>query len=111
MILKMAKRHRPRSVRCKECRALIKLKAKGIVPTYCGHACRQKAYMKRRLTGPMVLLSQDIATAKVRDIIRDEVRIFLVLAGLLPRSPPPLPPPDKTKRKKPQLRIVRESDD
>jgi hypothetical protein len=55
----------------------------------------------------MVLLSQDIATMKVREIIRREIWDILTRAGLVSGSPPL---PDKPKREKPRLRIVPDSD-
>ena len=60
--MRTTKRRRPRS---KGCKGIIKIKSKGRVPTYCSQTCRQNAYLKRRYTGPMELLAQDIATVRV----------------------------------------------
>ncbi len=106
MAAKFGRRRRPRFVRCKRCGGSIKVAIKGRVPTYCGQSCKQLAYKKRQFAGPLVLLSQDIATMKVRDIIRREVWDLLVRAGVVSGSPPP---PDTPKSEKPHLRIV--SDD
>ena len=100
--MRTTKRRRPRSVRCKGCKGIIKIKSKGRVPTYCSQTCRQNAYLKRRYTGPMELLQQDIATVQVRDIIHREVRDYLVQLGFAPEG---VPPP-KPKGKQPKLTIV-----
>jgi hypothetical protein len=107
MAAKVRRRRRPRSTRCKGCGRSIKVAIKGRVPTYCGQPCKQRAYKKRQLSSPMVLLSQDIATMKVREIIRREIWDILTRAGLVSGSPPL---PDKPKREKPRLRIVPDSD-
>jgi hypothetical protein len=86
---------------------VIAIKAKGRIPTYCGQGCKQRAYLNRRLSGPMVLLAQDIATVKVRDLIRREVWDILLKTNLVHGSPPP---PDRPTRKRPALRIVHDSD-
>jgi hypothetical protein len=93
-------------VRCHCCRAAIKVKhKKGPLPLYCSRRCRQLAYERRRHTGPMVALAQDIATAKVRDVIREEVLSLLSQIGLMPPKSPP-PPRTRATREKPKLRIV-----
>jgi hypothetical protein len=53
---------------------------------------------------PVELLAQDIATIRIRDIIKDEARSALQTLGLVVNSqPPPFPP----KRQKPaHLRLV-----
>jgi len=103
MIRKPGKR-RPRTVRCKGCKRVIRPKAKGRIPTYCGQGCKQRGYINRRLSGPLVLLARDIASVQVRDIIRHEVWDILVKAHVVSGKPPP---PERPSRKRPELRIVR----
>jgi len=104
MVQKPRKR-RPRTVRCQGCKSVIKTKAKGRVPTYCGQTCKQRAYFNRRLSEPLVLLARDIATVTVRGIIRREVWDILLKANVVSRFSPP---PDKPTRKRPDLRLVTE---
>jgi hypothetical protein len=75
------------------------------VPRYCCASCRQTAYLKRRIT-PMGLLAEDIATAKVRAIIRTEIWKALDELGF---RPPPIPPPRLRRAKPTQLQIVGEA--
>ena len=96
-------KRRPRTVRCKGCKEKIKVKSKGRVPTYCGQACKQLAYLKRRIDGPTLLMARDIATAKVRDAIRQEIWAVLLQVGLVTGKPPP---PPKPQREKPKLRLI-----
>jgi hypothetical protein len=49
----------------------------------------------------MELLARDIDTARVRNVIREEVREALLAAGII--LPPPTPKP---KRRGPPLRLV-----
>ena len=86
---------------------MIAIKSKGRVPTYCGQSCKQRAYLNRRLSGPMQLLAQDIATAKVRAIIRSEIWDVLVKENVVSRS---TPKPDKPTRSRAHLRVVRDDD-
>jgi hypothetical protein len=91
---------RPRTVRCRyrNCKAKLHVKAKGPLPLYC-RKHRQAVYLERRHAGPMVVLAQDIATAKIRDVIRTEVWRALSEWGFN------VPPPPEKKRKH-NLRIV-----
>jgi hypothetical protein len=84
-------------VRCRRCRANIKVKAKGPLPLYCSQACKQRAYERRKYSGLKVALAQDLATVKVRDAIRAEVVSVLRQAGLIEPVPPLLhsSPPKK----------------
>jgi hypothetical protein len=100
--MRATERRRPRSVRCKGCKGIIKIKSKGRVPTYCSQTCRQNAYLKRRYTGPTELLKQDIATVQVRDIIHREVWDYLVRLGFTPEGGRP----PKPKGKQPKLTII-----
>jgi hypothetical protein len=85
------------------------VKGKGPIPLYCGHTCRQLAYQKRRHSGPMVMLAQDIATAKVRDVIRAEIWEILRQVGLVEAG---ASPPREKKRSQPTpLRLIEKGDD
>jgi hypothetical protein len=98
-------RKRPRTVRCQQCKMGIKVKDRGPVPRYCSNSCRQTAYLERRLT-PMAMLAEDIATARVRALIRTELWSLLRELGLVPGSQPP--PPPEPKPRKPNLHVVRD---
>jgi hypothetical protein len=71
-------RRRPKTVRCRRCRAKVLVKRKGPLPLYCSDTCRQMAYQKRRYQGPMELVAQDIATNRVRAVIRGMSRSMLI---------------------------------
>jgi hypothetical protein len=66
----------------------------------------QRAYEKRKWSrpAPIEALSNDLATTKVRDLIREEVRSILQEFGLIPNPPPPSTP--KAPRQSP-LRLVK----
>jgi hypothetical protein len=64
---------RPKVVRCLLCNQRIEVKAKGPLPKY-HRGCRQTAYEKRRHGGLMAMLARDVATLKVQETIRAEVR-------------------------------------
>ena len=100
----MRPKRRPKTLRCRGCGQRIKVSAKGRVPTFCGQGCKQRAYLKRRRVGPMELLAQDLATARVRAVIRDEIWKILTQAGLVGGDLPP--PPTKPRRAGPQLRVI-----
>ena len=98
-----AARLRRRSVRCPVCKTRFKVNSRGRPPTFCSRSCRQRAYEHRKWSRPhpVELLARDIDTARVRDIIRQEVREALLAAGIiLPRSAP------KSKRRGPPLRLI-----
>jgi len=83
-------------------RGLKSIPAAGRQPSAAG-SCRQRAYEQRKWSKPhpVELLARDIATAQVRDFIRQMVRELLLEAGItLP------PPPPKPKRHGPPLRLV-----
>lgn len=77
---------------------------RGRVPVFCGAACRQRAYEKRKLGRPALveLLARD-ATVKVKDMIRAIVIEELIRAGLLP---PGTPPPTKPEPQRPHLKVI-----
>ena len=56
----------------------------------------------------MTLLAEDLATERVRGVIREEVWAALRQLGLAPKSPPPEPRPPKPK---PKFRVVARSED
>jgi hypothetical protein len=92
---------RPRTVRCQQCKAGIRVQARGPLPHYCSASCRQTAYLGRRNSTPMTRLAEDIATVKVRALVRAEVWSVLREAGLV-AGPPPSPP----KPRKPRLPVI-----
>src|SRR5262245_12592041 len=99
-------RRRPKTARCRQCKTRIVVKGKGPIPLYCDHTCRQLAYQKRRHSEPMVMLAQDIATTKVRDVIRAEIWEILRQVGLVAAG---LPPPPEKKRPT-HLRLIKKGD-
>jgi hypothetical protein len=98
-----AARLRRRSVRCSVCKTRFKVNSRGRPPTFCSQSCRQRAYEQRRWSRPhpVELLARDLDTARVRNVIRQEVREALLAAGIIPPSPAPKP-----KRRRPPLRLV-----
>ena len=96
---------RPKTVKCRRCRTKIEVKPKGPLPLYCSSACRQRAYERRKHSGLMVALAQDLATAKVRDAIRAEVVAVLSQAGII-KAVPPLLRPSPPKKRPSHLRLV-----
>jgi hypothetical protein len=98
-----AARLRRRSLRCPVCKLRFKVNSRGRPPTFCSQSCRQRAYEQRRWSRPhpVELLARDIDTARVRDVIRQELREALLAAGII--LPPPAPRP---KRRGPPLRLV-----
>ena len=56
--------------------------------------------------GPMVLLAQDLATVKGRDILRREIWLILRQAGLVTEPDPPPPPAPRRRRKPTHLSLV-----
>jgi hypothetical protein len=98
-----AARLRRRSVRCPVCKKRFKVNPRGRPPTFCSRSCRQRAYEQRRWSRPhpIELLARGIDTARVRDVIRQEVREALLAAGII--LPPPAPKP---KRRGPPLRLI-----
>ena len=98
-----AARLRRRKVRCPVCKTRFKVNSRGRPPTLCSQSCRQRAYEQRKWSRPHPVeqLARDIDTARVRNVIREEVREALLAAGII------LPPPvSKSKRRGPPLRLV-----
>jgi hypothetical protein len=95
-------RRRRKSARCPLCKERFKLNSRGRPSRFCSRSCRQRAYEQRKLSRPhpIQLLEQDIATARVRDAIREIVREILVQAGIN------LPPPPTKQGPRPPLRLV-----
>src|SRR5262249_9229038 len=88
---------RRKSARCPVCKERFKIHPRGRPPTFCSRSCRQRASEPR----PVELLARDIASVRVRDVIRQEIRQALLGAGIDPPPPPPEP-----KRRRPPLRLV-----
>ena len=78
---------------------------RGRVPVFCSATCRQRAYEQRRHGRPALveLLARDLATVKVKDIIRAIVREELIRAGILPQG---TPPPTKPKPPRAHLKLI-----
>lgn len=95
--------------KCAVCHRRFKLPARGRPPRYCGPACRQTAYIKRKANRPhpVELLNRDLAQAHVRDWLRQEIRIILKEAGLIVD---PVLPPRGTGQRKPNLKLIEETD-
>jgi hypothetical protein len=102
---------RPKVVRCRRCKHKIKVKAKGPLPLYCSHTCRQLAYERRRYLGMREMLAQDIASAKIRDVIRAELWAVLRQIGLVPEKMPPPPRLKPEPKHRPNLKLVETSDE
>jgi hypothetical protein len=98
-------KRRPKRVKCRRCKKAIKVAARGPLPLYCSGTCRQLAYQQRRHSGPMLLLAQDIATYKVRSVIRQEYWRLPCEAGLV-GGDPPRPKPAPHDKKPGHLRLV-----
>src|SRR6516164_11078769 len=94
---------RRKTARCPVCKERFKISPRGRPPTFCGRSCRQRAYEQRKWSRPhpVELLARDIASVRVRDVIRQEVRQVLLEAGIILPPPPPEP-----KRRRPPLRLV-----
>jgi hypothetical protein len=106
MALKARKR-RPRSVRSRGCKRRINVKARGRLPSYCSAMCKQRAYLMRKYRGPMESLAQDLATMRVRGILRQEIWAVLKECGLVSEpEPPPRPGPKRDQTG--HLRLVEE---
>ena len=104
------RRRRPRTTRCKRCKAKIKVKRKGPVPKYCSQSCKQEGYLRRRFRSPLELVARDLASIELREVIRTTIMDILVQQGLVKSH---LPPPimHKPKPKKPNLHLVKNHDD
>jgi hypothetical protein len=75
------------------------------VPVFCGAICRQRTYEQHKHGRPALvdLLARDLATVKVKDMIRAIVIEELIRAGLLP---PGTPPPPKPEPRRPYLKVI-----
>ena len=69
---------RRKTARCPVCKEKFKISPRGRPPTFCGRSCRQRAYEQRKWSRPhpVELLARDIASARVRDFVREQVREF-----------------------------------
>src|SRR5262249_7649552 len=95
---------RRKSARCPVCKEKFKIPPRGRPPAFCSRSCRQRAYEQRKWSKPhpVELLARDIATASVRDLVRQVVREVLLEAGIVSL---PSPPP-KPKSSGPPLRLI-----
>jgi hypothetical protein len=90
------RKRRRRTARCPICKKKFKINSRGRPPIFCSRSCCQRAYEQRKWSRPhpIELLARDIDTARVRDVIRQEVREALLAAGII--LPPPAPKPKAT---------------
>jgi hypothetical protein len=88
------------------CKRSFKPRKRGRLPSFCSATCKQRAYQQRKHSGPMVLLAQDLATVKGRDILRREIWLILRQAGLVTEPDPPPPPAPRRRRKPTHLSLV-----
>jgi hypothetical protein len=96
-----------KALRCGHCRERFKKSAKGRPPRFCGAACRQAAYLARKVNRvrPVQLLADDLAHMRVQAWLRNEIWNILREVGLVTDpKPPPAPQP---RRAKPPLHVVR----
>jgi hypothetical protein len=100
---------RPKTLRCLWCKTKMEVRPSGRLPVFCCQTCRQRAYERRKWKRPHAVeaLADDIATARVRDVIRHEIWMALRELGLIDE---PEPPP-QSPRPRPMLRLVKRSDD
>ena len=97
---------RPRTLRCRWCNSKIEIKPRGRVPEFCSQTCRQRAYEQRKWARPAAveMVARDLATAKVREVVRSEAWHLLRQMGLVVAAEPP---PTPKKPRKPTLRLVK----
>jgi hypothetical protein len=95
---------RPKTLRCERCKRKNLVKAKGPLPLYCSHACRQRAYEKNKWHQPLLVrLHQDLGSVAIRAALRQEAWALLKELGLpVGSGPPPAPA-----RKPPSLKLVK----
>jgi hypothetical protein len=87
----------------------MKVRPTGRLPVFCCQTCRQRAYEKEkhRRPHPVEALAKDIATMRVRTIIRAEIWAALRELGLVDAAKPPPGPPSR----RPALRLVKDHPD
>jgi hypothetical protein len=97
------------TTKCENCGQRFGQKGTGRPAVYCGPACRQMAYIKRKANRPhpIELLERDLTHLRVREWLRREIWELLRQAKLVQDTqPPPLPPNSR----RPKLRLVRPPD-
>jgi hypothetical protein len=96
---------RPKTLRCQWCKTKLKVAPRGRLPVFCCQTCRQRAYERRKWSRPHAVeaLAKDIATARVRGAIRQEIWMALRELGL---TTEPEPPP-RSPGSRPALRLVK----
>jgi DNA-directed RNA polymerase subunit RPC12/RpoP len=85
------KRRKKRTPKCTYCGQKIAYKGNGRPPRYCSASHRQRAYELRKLKvvqTPLAALMEDIARAKLRDIVRLTVNEAMRLNGIAPAPAP-----------------------
>src|SRR5262249_14478642 len=93
MTILRSQSRRRKSARCPVCKEKFKIPPRGRPSVFCSRSCRQRAYEQRKWSKPhpIDLLARDIATARVRDVIRQIGREFRVEPGIILPPPPPKP--------------------
>ncbi len=97
---------RPKILKCRRCKRKLRPRPRGPLPTYC-RSCRQRHYEEGLAGRAQTVLTQEINSLKVQQMIREEVQRFM---NRLLIDAPPRSPPAKPKKKRPPLRIVRNDD-
>jgi hypothetical protein len=74
---------------------------------FCSRSCRQRAYEQRKWRRPrsVELLAKDIATVRVRDVIRAEILAIMKELGLVGLEQKLLPV--ERRRRAPNLRLIK----
>jgi hypothetical protein len=77
--------------RCAHCRKSFKRVPAGRPRVYCDSACRQAAYLARKLNRvhPVALLAADLAHVRVKEWLRKEIWNILMDAKLVSDPEPP----------------------
>jgi hypothetical protein len=99
---------RPKTLRCQVCKTRMQVAPRGRLPVFCCQTCRQRAYERRKWSRPHAVeaLAKDIATVRVRAVIRQEIWAALRELGLVDAAEPPPQSPSR----RPALRLVKNPD-
>ena len=94
--------------KCARCKRRFRPKAAGRPARFCSPACRQSAYLDRKVNRlhPVALLAADLENVRVREWLRREMWAFMRELGLVQETQPPPMPKQSSKRPKPNLTLV-----